>query len=193
MADVLPDEPDSETALLLAVRERIRVGCGYGDAECEIEYDELAPATVGNVYVVVSPAGVVPGPCHEPSGGVVDKVFSVSVSVILKMHATPRSRTRELFLWTSCSLNKRLEQIQEELDFRHPWPPVMERVNELVAWDGFQGFEERLRLVGEDKKPRAANQELFAAGQTGSAPAGLVRSLTFGGARRIRVKTAGAV
>lgn len=64
----------AEKNLLLAVRNTLRTLLTLTDVECEVELDEMAPATVGERYFAIMPGGYRPGPMHESSGGVRDLI-----------------------------------------------------------------------------------------------------------------------
>ena len=88
----------SESALLRAVVVQIRLhntSATYQARQVEVEYDELAPATVGDLYIMVIPAGVEAGPAHNSSGGVIDKFYGVDVAMVLRAPKKPRDRRRE--------------------------------------------------------------------------------------------------
>jgi len=86
----------SESALLRAVVLRIRSHADFSNRQVEVEVDELAPATAGDLYIMVIPGGIEPGPTHNPSGGVVDKIYGVDVAIAIKAPPKPRDRRREL-------------------------------------------------------------------------------------------------
>lgn len=178
-----------ETALLLAVRNVLRLatdqgGAGFGELQCEIEYDEMAPGTVGDVYLAVMPGGWRPGPRHNSSGGVHDLVYGVDVVVIKRVGNVPRDRMRETFLSNVDSLNVEIDRIVTAIDFKYLVNTV---ANTLIEEKNgsTEKFIEPLKLSGIDKRPRAAPGELFGGNDTN---AGLLRTVFFHGARRITTR-----
>lgn len=187
----------SETALLLGVLTVLRMpldksGGGFSAHECDIEADEMAPATVGDLYVAVIPGGWRPGPRHNSAGGVWDIIYGVDVLVIKRTGAVPRDRNRELvigsdYLGNLASLNHDVDRVFHAIDFDLGYT-VNNTANRLITdkTGSTEGFVEPLKFKGVDKKPRIANAELF--GGTGG-KAGLVRGIYFDGARRISTRT----
>lgn len=182
----------AEKNLLLACRDRLRLpqitrggGGGYSDAECNVEFDEMAPATVGNVYIAVIPGGWRPGPRHNTSGGVNDLVYSIKVAVIRRAGSVPRDRTRG-FLTNLNDLNDDIDRVYQVIDWRYE---LINAANAMIVADGgsSDGFIEPLRWSGEIGSPRLVGAEFFGA-KVGQA-AGMIRVMSFGGARRITVKT----
>lgn len=176
---------DTESALLLAVRDRIREACGYSEAQCEVEFDEIAPAGVGDVYVVVMPAGWRPGPRNNAGGGVLDEIIDVDVEVVLRSGQFPRDRSRTMFIDTLTGINTRLQQINTLAG--HFNYDVLDRAK-LHLVDSTQGFVEPLKFGGIEAKPREVPAEVFSA-RPGPEPVGLARKLSLVGARRIQYRT----
>lgn len=179
------EQIDSESALLIAVRDQIRELLDYLEDECEVEYTELTPAAVGQVYVAITGGGLVPGPAHAPSEGTVDQIFSINVTVIVRAENTPRDRQRKLYLGTAKALNLRLELIRAIID--QQWS-VVDRANTLLteAGDTAQGFLHWLVWEGGDPKPRAVGNEVF--GSAVETTVGLARTFRFGKAQRMQIK-----
>lgn len=175
----------AETALLQAVRNRLRSENGYSDEQCEIEFDELAPGTVGDLYVVVLPGGWQPGPRHKTSGGVNDLVYGLDVTVIKRIRHVPRDRTRDVFLNNLDNLNDEIDAIYNAIDFVYA---VNDAANTIITNDNgsTEGFVEPLKFQSVERRPRQVNPELFAA--QGTQAAGLARTISFHGARRITTK-----
>jgi hypothetical protein len=175
----------SEKHLLVAVRKTIRSECEYTDQQCEIELDELAPATVGQLYVPVVPGGCRPGRVQNTSGGVRDLIWSVNVLVIKRIRNVPRDRLRSVFFENISCLDDEIDKIVEAVDWNYD---VIEAATAALAAEGeTMGFVEPLRFVGLDDRPRLANPELFAGASqnAGNVACGMVRTIRFSGARRI--------
>lgn len=186
----------AETALMLAVRTVLRMpvdqrGAAMAGKECEIEYDEMSPANVGDQYTAIMPGGVRPGPRHNTSGGVHDLVYGVDVLSIARIGNVPRDRLRDVmgseYAGNVAALNEQFDKILTAIDFDFTYL-VTRTANEIIAkkTGSAQGFIEPLKFTGCDKRPRIANAELF--GGTGT-KAGLVRGLSFHGARRITTRS----
>lgn len=173
-----------EKSLLIATRDRIRLQ-GYADKECEVEYDELAPGTVGKTYIIVIPGGWRPGPRHHTSGGVNDIYYAVSIAIIKRISNVPRDRRRDIFLNNMGNLNEEIDKIFAAVDFKYE---LLEAANAIILekTKSTETFTEPLRFTGIDPKPRPAPAELFAG--TGDTAAGLVRAIHFGNARRVTHK-----
>lgn len=172
----------AEKHLLVAVRDRLRTECSYAPEQCEIEFDEEWPAIVGDRYVAVLPAGWGPGPRNSTSGGVSDRVYSVDVAVVLRIRHVPRDRRRDVFLNNVANLDDELERIHNAIDWQYA---VNTTANALILADSAsaEGFIEPLRFAGVTRKPRLVGPDAFASKETQAA--GLARTISFGGARRI--------
>ncbi|MGH8743511.1 MAG: hypothetical protein ACREUY_04455 [Burkholderiales bacterium] len=178
----------AEKNLMLAARNQLRLpqptGGGYAADQCDVEFDEMAPATVGDIYLAVIPGGWRPGPRHNTSGGVNDLVYSVLVAVVRRIGNVPRDRRRDVFLNNLNTLDDDIDKVYSALDWKYE---VMNAANALILTDttSTQGFIEPLRLVGDVGRPRLVDAEFFG-GKEGVA--GMMRILPFGGARRITTK-----
>ena len=174
----------SETALLNAVRDEIRRLCSYSETECEVEYDEMAPANVGDVYVAVQPGGWRPGPNNNSSGGVLDELYDVDVTIVMRCAKLPRDRQRNVFAGNLENLNSRVRAVSAACHFSYL---VLTKANaEIVnTQNSNEGFTEPLKFGGVDAKPRMVGPDFFAA--IGSDPrAGMARTVRLVGARRIQ-------
>ena len=185
----------SESALLRAVVTEIRAhnsSATYLARQVEYEIDELAPATVGGLYIMVIPAGVEAGPTHNTSGGVIDRVYGVDVAIALRAPKKPRDRRREYltdFRGTT-SIGSHFARhefnITEQIDFQNI---VMTTANALILAESgsSEGFIETLKFAGLGRI-REAPAEVFA-GVPGESAAALIRTIRFRGARRIETLT----
>lgn len=175
----------SETALLEAVRNRLRTQLSLPDDACEIEFDEMAPATTGDTYLVVLPGGVTDGPAHKTSGQVIDEVIGVDVTVVRRATAVPRDRHRDVYLRNLTSLNDLIQQVRDAIDFKYE---VNIAANAIISGlTGSQhGFIEPLKFAGMDKRPRKVSADFFAASK--EPVAGLARTVNFRGARRMQAR-----
>ncbi len=185
----------SESALLRAVVSEIRAhnsSATYLARQVEVEFDEFAPATVGDLYIMVIPAGVEAGPTHSTSGGVIDRVYAVDVSIALRVPKKPRDRRREFltdFRGTT-SIGAHFAQhelnINEQIDFQNL---VMTAANTLITAESGsnEGFIVPLKFAGVGPI-REAPAEVFA-GMPGESAAALIRTISFRGAQRIETLT----
>ena len=172
----------SETALLTAVRHQIITKCGYTDSQVGIELDEIIPPLVGDVYVHVAPGEWTPGDANNTSGGVLDEVLSVDVTVIMRAAKVPKDRRRGVLIDNLDGINVRLRKIITAIgNFSYD---LINEANALLS-DGAEGFVEPLRFRGMSK-PHVVPSEQFSA-RAGEPQAGIERTAKFGGARRIQV------
>jgi hypothetical protein len=178
----------AEKFLMLATRDRLRLpqptGGGYAENECDVEFDEMAPATVGQVYLAVLAGGWRPGPHHNKCGGVNDLVYSLSVAVVRRIGNVPRDRRRDIFLNNLNTLDDDIDRVFSVVDWKYE---LMNLANSLITAEtqSSEGFIEPLRLIGEVSRPRLVGAEFF--GGKGD-EAGMMRVIPFGGARRITTK-----
>jgi len=175
----------SETALLEAVRNRLRTQLTLDDHQCEIEFDEMAPATVGDKYLVVLPGGVSDGPAHRTSGQVIDEVIGVDVTVVLRATSVPRDRHRDVYLRNLMSLNDLIQKVRDAIDFKYE---VNTAANVIITGltGSTYGFTEPLKFQGMQARPVKVSAEFFAASK--EPVAGLARTVYFRGARRIQAR-----
>ncbi len=187
----------SESALLRAVVTEIRAhnsSATYLARQVEVEIDEFAPATVGDLYIMVIPAGVEAGPTHDQSGGAaassgwIDRLYSVDVSIVLRTPKKPRDRRREYltdFRGTAsvgAHFARHWLNIGEQIDFNYD---VTTTANALILAESAStdGFIEPLRFASLGPI-RDAPAEVFA-GMAGESTAAFIRTIRYRGARRI--------
>lgn len=178
----------AEKSLLIAVRDQLRAVCQYAGGQCNIEYDDqVAPATTGDLFVVVTTGGWVPGPRHGTCGGVDDFVYSVNVGVVRRIGHVPRDRrTDEVYLRNLSGLAAEVDKIVMAVDWKYQ--VIMERANPLILAETSSnyGFIHPLVFKNVTQTPEIVGGEVFGAeGKT----AGLKRTVSFGAARRITVKS----
>lgn len=177
----------TESALLEAVRDQIRSVLNIKDRQCEIEFDDdEIPAIVGDLYIIVMPGTIQPGPRHDSSGGVMDRIFSVDVSVVIRATAKPADRRREIFNANLGSINARLQAVFDAIDFSYV---TMNAANVIIQANesSSEGFTEPLRFAGAGRI-RPVPGETFKGGGNEKV-AGLIRRMSYGGARRIKTRT----
>ena len=178
----------SESALLRATRDRIREHADFTDRQVNVELDERAPATAGDLYIIVTFGSVQPGPNHHPAGSVIDWVYGVNVSIVMRAPKKPRDRTRELWVETSASLQTHMDAVMSRVDFQYP---LLADANAYILAEESStfGFVEPLRFAGAGPI-RQAPAEVFAG--TGEPAAAVIRTLQFAGARRVQYLTQSA-
>lgn len=184
----------AEKNLLIAVRDRLRSVNDWTDEQCQVEHDEVAPAVAGNLYVVVMTGGWTPGPRHRTSGGVSDLIYSVDVSVAKRVANVPKDRLRNVFLHNLDSLDEELDKVYRVVDWGGEPDedgdyPLMRLANALILEEtgSEQGFVEPLKFSSIERRPRIVGGELFSA-KSGQPQVGMVRTMSFTGARRITHK-----
>ena len=168
----------SETALLTAARNAIRALAEFENREVQIEFDEQAPAAIAHKYVAVMPGEIRPGPTHNTSGGVIDKIHGIRVMVIIRAVKKPLDRSRDLFLDNTGSMDAFVGLIEGVFDFKYD---LMNAVNALIVGDG---FIEPLKWAGYSPMTMV-DSDAFQ-GRSGEERAGLKRIIHFGGARIIK-------
>ena len=180
----------AEKALLMAVRDQLRLptasnGAGYTPEQCEVEYDEMAPAVTGDLYVPVLAGGWVPGPRHNTCGGINDLVYAVRVAVVKRGSHVPRDRKRDIFLGNVGDLADEIDKIYNAIDWRYT---VNDAANAIILKQtgSSEGFTEVLKFAGIDDKPTAVDASFF--GGNGK-ESGLMRRIWFRGARRETTKS----
>jgi hypothetical protein len=176
----------AERALLLAVRDTLRDSpYSFAETECEIEFDEMTPATVGQHYLAVMPGGWRPGPRHDSCGGVNDLVYGVDVLVIKRITNVPRDRRRNVFIDQLGSLDALIDKVYQAVDFKYG---LLDTANGTIAVEtgSLEGFVEPLKFSYVDKRPRLAPAELFSGAKDNAA--GMMRLVSFTGARRLTHK-----
>ncbi len=164
--------PDAEDKLLIAVRDRLRSQLSLADPECQIEYDELFPATTGDKYLVVTPGGVSPDARHLSSGGVNALVYSVQVTAVRRLGRVPRDRRRDVFAFNLESLNDTLVKAYNAIDWSYE---VVQAANAALGVS--DGFVHPLVFDGVDPQPRTIAASEFSA--SGDGAVALARTVRF--------------
>lgn len=172
---------DSETALLTAVLDALMTTLGYTESQCNIEFDEIPPASVGDYYVAVMPGGSRPGPRNNTCGGILDEYVDIDIAVIQRAPRLPRDRSRQILITALQGINAQHRQILAAFgQFNYT---VLNAANELLG--NADGFVEALYWAGNEPKARIVSGEYFK-GQVEEEFAGLVRIAHYRGARRIQ-------
>jgi len=156
------------------------------DRQINVELDEMAPPTASDVYVMVIPGGVEAGPTHNVSGGVIDKLYSVDVSIAIRAPRKPRDRQRDFFIALTRSFEVYQRDVEAQIDFNYP---TIDAANAYIVAEttSTYGFTEPLKFASVDPF-RQAPSELFL-GNPGEQVAAIVRRIHFRGARRIVVRS----
>lgn len=184
-----------ETVLIEAVRDYLREKLQLEDKACEIELDDIAPATTATNYYAISPFGFQNGPTYDSSGTVWDYYLGVRIASMTRLTNVPRDRVRSVYLDRLKGVNARLTPIVQMTDFVYP---ILDRVNAEID-DELDDTKlggciiEPLRFVSIDPKPILIGYEPYDA----KPPSGfsgtnenlaIVRGINFGGARYLRVR-----
>lgn len=182
---------EGERALIVAVRNTLRLpivdgGAGYSDAQCDIEPDEMAPATVGEVYVVVMCGGYQPGPRHRSSGGINDTVYGIDITVIKRIAQVPRDRHGSAYINNLSALSPEIGKVYNALDWNYD---LITAANVLITANtgSVEGFMEPLKFSGIEKRPRIVGGDVLGSDAKSKA-VGLARMISFHGARRMTHK-----
>ena len=172
----------SESALVRAVRDRIRLHAEFENRQVEVELDEHIPPLAGDVYVLVMPGGVEPGPSHPTNQGAIDKLYGVDVAIALRAPRVPTDRRRSLFIALSSSFEIYQAAVELQVDFKYP---VLDAANALILAESgsTQGFIEALKFAGVGPF-RLIDANTYQA-SAGEPVAAVMRTIRFRGARRL--------
>lgn len=180
---------DAETALLKAVRNRLRDQLNLTTDECTVEIDDQVPAIARDTYYVVTPGGSRPGPRQATAtAGTIDMIVSVRVVAYKKIGNTARDRRRDIFLEQVTGLNALLSAASEQIDQNET---LRAAANTLLDDEAVGGaFITPLQYAGYDPKPQSVfAQEYAAAVKTqGDPQIALKRGILFGNARFLQVR-----
>lgn len=184
----------SESALLRAVVLRIRAEGTFENHQVEVELDEEAPATSGDVFVMVVSGGITPGPNHDKrTGGVIDKLYAVNVAIAMRATKKPRDRRRELLTGfrgvteLDVSMEKYMLAVEAQIEFDYA---TINAANTLITAEtsSTEGFIEPLVFAGAPPG-RLVDGSLIFDSVGGEPNAAFVRTIRFEGARRIETRT----
>lgn len=176
----------SESALLRAVRDRIRAHADYENNHCNVEIDERAPSVAPDLYIIVWHGGVNAGPVHFDSDGDLDTVYGVNVSIAIRSTRIPRDRTRDTYIGLVGSFEVHQRNINAQIDKKIE---VITAANVYITAEepaGQQGFGIPLKFSAAGPI-REAPAEIFA-GFPGETAAALIRTLEYRGARRNEIR-----
>ncbi len=161
---------DAETALLLAVRARLRryLTVDVLPKDIHIELDEMAHPATGPVGIIITPDGTSPGNDHLGDGGYVHEVFGVAITVIMRSAHVPKDRWKHLLVNTdhylayNITLNQHVRRIRALIDFDYD---TINHAADLLAANGDtrQGNFHPLVWKSQDRRPRTIAPEAFSA------------------------------
>jgi hypothetical protein len=174
----------SMPALAIAVRDTIRADPNYGDKHCNVEFDERAPATAPQLYIIVTFGSHIAGENNE-AGQLIHGEYGIDVAVALRSPVKPRDRKRDLWIESANSFRFHEITIVGLIHFRYD---VITAANVLItSQEGGTpcGFYKPLSYNGAGPI-REAPSEIFA-GVTGETQAALIQTLRFRGAMRQEV------
>ena len=176
----------SESALLRAVRDRIRTHASFSNRQVQVELDDnYCPAIVGDLYVMVVPAGQSEGAHNSVSRYASDILYAVDITVVMRAPKVPRDRQREILIATAASLEVYQLAIESKIDFQEA---VTTAANAYIAAEGGGSpFTEMLKYAGADRIRRAP-AELFT-GSSGEPVAAIMRTYHYRGARRVKTRS----
>lgn len=170
----------SESALLRATRDHLIARCGLKENQCIVEpVADYYPPTSGLQYhVFVVPGSINPGEANRTSGGVLDQVYGLDVAVAWKIGNVPRDRVQEVFLYRNDGMEAVIRRIVAAIHFDYD---LMNKANDLIT-DSPQGFIHPLVYEGMGTVSVVDSAIFDGRGEN----VGLMRRVTFGGARRIQ-------
>lgn len=174
---------DPETELLIALRDRLREQCGLSEKDCDIEPDEMGPATQGHSYVIVVPGGMRTGQQHSPAGHTEDLIYGVHIIVAQRVGNVARDRLRNTFTTQSASINRRIRQVMLAVDDGYAITTAANLA--LEAGGGGGAFIEPLEFKDCDDKPRMVGAEMFG-GTLGGGKDVMLKTVKFANARFMR-------
>lgn len=196
----------AEAALLQACRDKIVTDLGINDKNCQVELDGMLPDYAPDLYIAVSPGGVQPGPRHKSSGGAIDLLLNVKVTVYNRVPEVARDRRRSTFIQLLSGLAPTLEKVARSLDNDYP---VLDSAKLLIQeiidgvtpptqppshiGDNETGkFVEPFRQFSPELSCRTVMREPYDAAQMAGMPAdpivAVARSIMFYGARYMQVR-----
>ncbi len=194
----------AEACLLQACRDRIVTDLELDDKQCQVEMDGQLPDYAPKLFVAVSPGGVSPGPRHRSSGGVIDVLIAVKVTVYLRVTEVARDRRRSTFLQLMAGIAPPLEKVARALDNDYP---LLDAAKEILT-DTIAGivgtvpsqlsdnetgkYPEPFRQFNPELSARMVYRDSYDAAQTAGPPGdpivAIARSITFQGARYMQVR-----
>lgn len=201
----------AEACLLQSVRDTLATdlaSLSIKDRDVSVEMDGVTPEISGPVFIAVSPGGVQPGPRHQSSGGVVDVLIGVKITVYKRISEVPKDRRRSVYLQLLSGIAPLLELIANSIlmnyqiltdaqtiiadeiaNYTPPQePPTQISLNENGTFqEPFRQFNAELsgRIITQDFNPAS-----FGGQPHTDATVALARSITFTGARYLRTRAA---
>jgi len=106
----------AEACLLQAVRDQLVTDLALKDEQCQVELDGMLPDYAPKLFIAVSPGGIQAGPHHKSSGGVIDLLINVRVTVYNRVAEVARDRRRSTFIQLLTGLAPTLEKVTRSLD-----------------------------------------------------------------------------
>lgn len=155
----MPLATDEETAILKAVRDRVREVLSLPSSSVDVELDDYVPAIAGDKHVVIVPNGWTAGP-NARNSTTIDNYLNVRVVVFNRIGNIPRDRRRDVFLGYSEGINKDLLAIRNGVEFSYD---VVAKANTFLGASAGEGFIEPLRFGSVDPKPQTVDEEPFTA------------------------------
>lgn len=194
----------AEACLLQAVRDKLVTDLAIEDKECQVELDNQLPATAPKLFLAVSPGGVGAGPRHRSSGGAIDLIINVRVTVYNRVPEVARDRRRSTFIQLMTGLAPTLEKVVRSLDYNYD---VIDAAKQIITdtiteldpdtpvqiTDNETGkFIEPFRQFNPEISARIVTRDPYDAAQMSGPPAdpivAIARTITFSGARYMQVR-----
>lgn len=196
-----------EVCLLQAIRDKLIVDLALTETQCNVELDNNLPDYAPKTFVAVSPAGVTNGPRHRSSGGVIDVLVNVKVTVYQRVAEVARDKRSSVFMKLLVGLAPVLDKLVRSLDMNYTVLQSAKAVLEdLITELDIAGdvpphllavqsgsWEEPLRTFSPDISARMVYRDPYDAAAMAGPPAdpivAVARSITFSGARWVQVRS----
>lgn len=194
----------AEACLLQAARDKLVTDLALEDKQCQVEPEGQLPATAPKLYIAVSPGGVGVGPKHRSSGGVIDLIINVRVTVYNRVPEVARDRRRSTFIQLMTGLAPTLEKVVRSLDNNYDViNDAKQIITDLLVEMGTEApahitdnetgkFPEPFRQFNPDISAKMVTRDPYDAAQMSGPPAdpivAIARTITFSGARYMQVR-----
>lgn len=195
----------AEACLLQAVRDKIVTDLSLEDVQCQVEMDNQLPDYAPRLFVAVSPGGVSMGPRHRSSGGAIDLLINVKVTVYNRVTEVARDKRRSTFIKLLSGLAPTLELVTRALDNDYALmtsalailtdtiAEITGTVPEHLTKNETGEFPEPFRQFNPELSARMVYRDPYDAAQMSSPPSdpivAMARSITFAGARFMQVRS----
>jgi len=182
----------AEACLLQAVRDKLVTDLTLDEHQCQVELDGMMPDYAGKLFIAVSPGGVQIGPRHKSSGGAIDLVIGVKVTVYNRVTEIARDKRRSTFIQLLTGLAPTLESVVRALDNNYTLTTSALALQAASAVNAGGLYPEPLRQFSPELSARMVMRDPYDAAQMSGMPAdpivAVARSINFSGARYMQVR-----